>query len=240
MKKTLLTLIGVFCLSYTFAQTEINLALNSGLFSYRGSSAEKTSFMNHVSSNVNNTYTNSIFGAKNAISYGLSVNLKQLLFKNRFILGLDVGVERLRSKVSIDRISGYNVSITPSNYNYSASGESFLNTDFINLHPNIGYRMHANQVKFDLTAGFDVGFITKATEKGSAVDKNGTTYTSLQDRKGLKTDLRARFELAATYKKAGIYAGYAHGLSNYMNGWIGGSPEATSKFIRFGLTYRIL
>lgn len=94
MKKVILTLLAIACLTDVFSQkTEFAIGLNSGLFSYGGESAGGSTFLNH---HPIKTYTNSIYGAKNGLSYGLSANLKRLAANKHLILGIDLGYEVLR------------------------------------------------------------------------------------------------------------------------------------------------
>lgn len=233
MKRIVTACLVFISTSTAFGQkTEFSVALNSGLFSFGGTSAASTSFINANPSQVIN-YTNNPYGSKNGFGLGLSANTKRIT-KGGFIMGLDFGYERLSSKITIDRVA-----ITSTGE--AATGKTNLNFDFLNLNPNLGYRFNAGNTSFDLTGGFDFGFVLKATEKGKATTASGTTYTTDRDRKTLRTDIRPRVQLTTNYKKVGVYVGYSYGLSNYMEGYIGGGPwETHSRLTRFGLSYRIL
>lgn len=238
MKKLLILLIILSSLTNVYAQKiALSVAANSGLFSYRGVSAESSTFIltSDVASQMG--YTNNPYGAKNGMAYGLSVNAKKVWAKH-LLLGLDVGYEMMSSKIDITAIftGGPSGSST-----LPATGETKLNTQFLNLHPNFGLRFGKSKTTFDLTTGLDFGLILKATEKGDATTASGVNVTTSRDRKNLKTAISPRLQLTANYQKLGIYAGYAYGLSNYRAGMIGGGAwEAKSRLIRFGLTYRIL
>lgn len=230
MKKAILTLLAIACITNVFSQkTEFAIGLNSGLFSYSGGSASGSTFLNH---HAIKTYTNNIYGAKNGLSYGLSANLKRLVANNHLILGIDLGYEVLRSKVSI-------IGVSSSSTMLNAQGSSYLNTSFINLHPNLGYRFQMKDISFDVTGGLDIGYIIKAQEKGQATDQNGVKYTTELDRKNVNNDLRPRVQLGLKKNMVGAYVGYAYGLQNFMQGYVGGSPDASSRLIRFGLTYQL-
>jgi hypothetical protein len=232
MKRIVLASLIFISTSSAFGQkTEFSVSLNSGLFSFAGPSAESTSFINANPTLVIN-YTNNPYGTKNGFSLGVSANAKRIV-KGGFILGLDFGYERLSSKITIDRVA---VTSTAE----AAAGKTNLNFDFLNLNPNIGYRFNAAKTSFDLTGGFDFGFVLKANEKGEATTASGTTYITERDRKNLSTDIRPRVQLATNYDKFGVYVGYSYGLSNYMQGYIGGGTwETSSRLTRFGLSYRI-
>lgn len=121
----------------------------------------------------------------------------------------------------------------------TAKGSSYLNTSFINLHPHVGHRFALKDMSLDVTGGLDIGYILKAQEKGSAKDQNGVKYTTALDRKNIDTDLRPRVQLGLKKNVVGAYVGYAYGLQNFLQGYVGGSPNASSRFIRFGLTYQL-
>jgi len=235
MKKLILTLTAVFFLTITYGQkTEYRISFNSGLFSFVGQSAVSTSFIN-FSDQTNSGYTNNPYGSKSGFCYGLSGNIKRVS-KRDLIFGLDLGYEVLRSKVSINQISGFTGT---SAYEYDASGQTILNSNFININPFLGYRISAKQVNFDITGGFDIGYNLNIEEKGNATAINGIKYETSRDRKTIKWDIRPRIQVSADYKKFGLYLGYSIGLSNYMRGYIGGTFEASSRIFRFGMTYQI-
>jgi hypothetical protein len=214
--------------------TESILALNSGLFSFHGVSAEKTSQIN-LASNGSSGYTNNPFGAKNGLSYGLSYQI-QHISRGNFITGISVGYENLRSKTTIDRVNGYDNTGT---FQEVVAGQTYLSNNLINAFPFLGYRIKRNQFSIDLIGGLDIGYLLSSREKGEATGVNGKTYSTSLDRTGIKTDLRPRVQLAVFYGKIGAYAGYAYGLSNYRSGWVGGRNECNAELIRFGILYKM-
>jgi hypothetical protein len=235
MKKTFLFILSLFAVFNVFAQkTELKIALNSGLFSFSGASAESHTFINY-SDLDNRGYTNNPYGSENGLTYGLSANIQRVT-KHHFIVGFDFGYEQLKSKTSIIGIAGYTGNST---YSYQASGSTSLKFDFLNLNPYIGYRAGIKNVSLDLTGGLEIGQCLSSGESGKAEDENGKKYMTSLDRTTIKMDLRPRVQLAAAYKKAGVYVGYSYGLKNYKEGYIGGVNECSSRIIRFGITYRI-
>ena len=235
MRKLILTLTFLFFLTIAYGQkTEFRLSLNSGLFSFAGQSPESTSFIN-FSDKTSSGHTNNPYGSKNGLCYGLSGNIKRVS-KQNFILGLDLGYETLRSKVSINQISEYTGTST---YQYDASGQTFLNSNFININPFWGYKTSAKQINFNITGGLDFGYNLSVDENGNATAINGTKYETSIDRKTIKWDIRPRMQISADYKKIGLYVGYSFGLSNYKREYLGGINEAYSRIIRFGMTYKI-
>lgn len=221
---------------FAFAQTELGLSINSGSFSFKGQSVAAVSFLNVSTGTVNKVYANDAYGNKSGLGYGLSFNAKRIL-KGNFLVGLDVGYEKMNGKVAIEQVAVYNGT---SNVAYNASGYRKLNLDLINLYPSFGYRMNVSPVAIDLTAGIDFGFILKAEENGTITASNGTKFSGTADRKNISTDVRPRAQLAAKFKKYGAYIGYSYGLSNYTAGMIGSSTsDVSSRIWRFGLSYSL-
>ena len=235
MKQIFLTLLALLSLTYAFGQqTELGVSLNSGLFVFSGPSAQKTSSINYDDQSATG-YTNNPYGAKPGICYGLSFYLQRVT-RVHMVLGLEAGYEDLRSKVSINQINGYNGIST---YEYDATGQTFLNNGFLNLHPFIGYRLALEHVSFDLTGGFDAGYSIKTNERAKAATPNGTKYTTLEDRKTIDVDFRPRIQLSTYCGKFGLYAGYSYGLANYKSGYVGGVNECYARVIRFGVTHQL-
>ncbi|SEP34603.1 hypothetical protein SAMN05444671_1052 [Flavobacterium sp. CF108] len=233
MKKVVLLAIAFVFFSNSYAQkTELRVSLDSGLSAFSGQSAESSSYMS-FSSFTGSGYTNNPYGSKNAFSYGVSVNLKRVT-KVNFIYGIGVGYEDLRSKTSLTTV--FNDGSNP----IPVSGETFMNVNSINVNPFTGYRFNADKFPIDLAAGFDVANILSTKEKGDAADASGNKYTTSRDRKTISTDFRPRIQISTDYKKFGVYLGYSFGLRNYLDGYVGGTNEAYSKIIRFGVTYQVL
>lgn len=235
MKKVSLLIISFLVFTNSFGQkTELRIALNSGLFSFSGESAQSNTFINYSDQN-NSGYTNNPFGSKNGLSYGLSGNVRRVTKRN-FIIGFDLGYERLSSKILIKEVAGFTGNTT---YQYNASGQTYLNYNFINLNPYLGHRFNLKQISIDATGGFELGYCLSANEKGSAKDANGKEYRTSIERKTIDLDVRPRIQLAVNYQKAGIYAGYSYGFSNYKREYVGGINECRARMVRFGITYQL-
>lgn len=235
MRNLFLILFLLFIQSIAFTQkTEYRLAFNSGLFSFTGKSTESVSFINYAA-HMNTSYTNNPYGSNNGPCYGVSGILERLT-RSRFVFGVDLGYERLSSKIGINSVSVYSGNATQA---YDASGETFIHYDFINLQPFTGYRFVTKSINLDLTAGMDFGFCVAANEKGNAKASNGTTYETSVDRKTIDTDIRPRLQLAAYYKRLGIYVGYAWGLNNYKKGYVGGTNDCYSRITRLGASWKL-
>lgn len=235
MKKIVLfTTVAFIFFSSSYAQkTELRVSLDSGLSSFSGKSAEPSSFI-LLSETVGYGYTNNPYGSKNALSYGVSLNLKRIT-KVNFIYGVGVGYEDLRSKTSLTDVFKYEEDVI-----VPVSGETFMDIKSININPFAGYRFNADKLPIDLVAGFDFANILNAKEKGDATDTNGNKYTTSRDRETINTDIRARLQISTDYKKFGVYLGYSFGIKNYKEGYVGGTNEVYSKILRFGITYQVL
>jgi hypothetical protein len=235
MKKLILTITALLTLTIAHGQkTEYRISLNSGLFSFAGQSAGETSFIN-FNDQTKSGYTNNPYGSKNGLCYGVSGNIQRVTKRN-FILGFDLGYEILRSKISIVGIDG---STETSTYSYSATGQTFLNNKFMNIHPFFGYRIIEKPIILDITGGIDYAYCFKANEVGHATDSNGIKYETSRDRNTIKSEVRPRIQISMDYKKFGSYFGYSYGLKNYMSGYLGGIWESYARLFRFGLTYQI-
>ena len=235
MNKLAFTIFTFILLTNLFGQkTEYGISLNSGIFSFRGKSAVSESFMTYQSQTGSCTINNH-YGSHGALCYGLSANIKRVT-KKRFVLGLDIGYELLRSNMGINSIDYYN------GYNqnsFVASGQAFLNNYFININPQIGYRLILGKLPFDIVGGFDIAHYLKAIEKGNATASNGMKYSTTNNFKPINTDIRPRFQISSSYKRVGTYIGYSFGLANYMLGYVGGTNDCYARILRFGLTYRL-
>ncbi|MFT3750311.1 MAG: hypothetical protein QM768_18485 [Agriterribacter sp.] len=239
MRKIFLMFAIIFgTISLYAQQTTFGISLNSGLFSFRGKSAEKTTAIIYYNAEKQG-YTNNPYGSKTGLSYGFSLYIKRAT-KKSFLFGIDAGYETLRSKISVDQVF-YNSSImsAAAGTGINASGRTYLNNTFLNFYPYAGYRLSFNRIKLDLTGGFDIGYCLSAKEEGTATDIDGKKYEASLDRKTIKTDIRTRIQITAHYKMIGIYAGYSAGLVNYKPGYTGGVNEAYSGMLRFGTTFTI-
>jgi hypothetical protein len=234
MRKVLLLLPGLLSISTLFAQkTEFGLSLNSGLFYFTGRSAASASAINSTANFPN--YTNDPYGSRVGWCDGLSAELKRIT-RQRLLLGLSLGYEALRSRLSITSINLFN---GVDAYSLTAQGHTILTSEFINLFPSFGYRFIPGKLTVDLTGGLDLGYCFGAAENGKAEAGNGATYSTSRDRKTISADIRPRFQVSAGIHKMAAYVGYSYGLINYMAGYVGGSFGAYARILRFGLQYKI-
>ena len=270
MKKCLLTLFCILPAIGLYAQKiEVTVQANSGLFKYSGQSATNSSYLNQTPDGKTN-YTNNPYGNENALSYGFSVQT-QLVLKSGFLFGLQAGYDVLRSKVNLTGIYIYNyqyyyfLPFTSAVAYYTppptgnGTGATYLQDQFINLSPYIGYRLHIKNVSLDVLPGMDIGLNISSYDKGKLTITDEFNYagppplfTSVMVNKGAvyqtdyklpdaPKDIRLKLGLAATYKRFGITASYARGLTNYEKNMDsdGNNYNAESRLFRFGINYRI-
>lgn len=242
MKKLILTITALLTLTIAHGQkTEYRISLNSGLFSFAGQSASETSFIN-FNDQTKSGYTNNPYGSKNGLCYGVSGNIQRVTKRN-FILGLDLGYEILRSKTSINMILG---STKTSAYGSLATGQTFLNNNFMNINPFFGYRIIEKPIILDITGGIDYAYCFKSNEVGHATDPYGIKYEISRDIETIKSEVRPRIQISTYYKNFGLYIGYSYGFTSYMSSYRGnksgsgdGLNESYARLFRFGLTYQI-
>lgn len=224
-----LLLTGQFCFGQ---KREFSFQVNSGLFSFGAKSATNSSYI--VLSDVVTVppYTNSPYGTNSSFSYGVGVRFQQLTRSN-FIYGLALSCESLVSKLSIDNAAGlFFMSVQ--------DGKTILSNNFINLFPSIGQRVEiVRGIDSDLLFGFDFGFGLSSKEKYSATLDQGNEISGTNKREIPTVDFRPRIEFINYYKNFGLSIGYSYGLTNYQKGLVGGDREAKSRYLRFGLSYRL-
>ncbi|WP_445666270.1 hypothetical protein [Fodinibius sp. AD559] len=232
MRKLGLILLLFIFISTAYGQSsELSVHLNSGLFSFGGQSATKNSII--IANDAGSNYTINPYGTKKTFSYGFSAQLQRIT-NYKLIFGLQAGYELLRSRVNINDVSGEFLD-PPS----SASGQTTFKNGFITLYPNIGRRFIFNDLNIDLTMGPELGFNILSREQGEATTNNNIVVKTDRERNHANTDFRLRSSLTVYYKNWGISTGYSYGFRNYSGDLVGGNRERFSRFIRFGITYRI-
>jgi hypothetical protein len=222
--------------------TEFLIHLGSGVFSFGGSTATKSSRLFYY--DKDNFSSDNPYGRKSGFSYELGFQTQRLT-KLNYLFGFQAGYESLSSKVKIDKLWG--------GYNYEVSdGKTILTHQFLNFHPYFGKRMILfKEVGTDLTLGLDIGICLNYKEHAVVNCANGVKlegtehelYTFIYDTKP-KYDLRPRFEFINYKKRIGFIIGYSFGLTNYTPGsYYAVNQEWTykvySRLIRIGLIYKI-
>ncbi|WP_448697976.1 hypothetical protein ACFGVR_14235 [Mucilaginibacter sp. AW1-3] len=235
MKKTLLIIVCLLTVQGLQAQKfEFSAHLNSGLFYYAGSSARDISF---VWEQGEGAHTNDQYGTTPTISYGFAAQV-QYVTKFNLLGGIQMGYQHLRNRV--DLVPQYLLGAPPTSNSQVNNGYAIFDSQTINYNPYIGYRLTIKKVAVDIDAGLNFDKILHMHENGRTPSASGSDVTTDIERSHPSSDFGYRFELKANYLRYGITAGYDYGLSNYYSGYVGGRPEAYSRMIRFGLSYRII
>jgi hypothetical protein len=247
MRSFFIALLSILAIPCAYAQkVEVAVQANAGLFQYSGNATASTSFINSaggdpLQGNVNNPY-----GNKNGFSYGGDIQV-QYVSRGGFIAGVQGGYDVLRSIVAINSVSyPYFYDEGPGYEGMPAKGQTALQNQDININPYIGYRLNLKKIKIDIMPGMDFGFNVSSYDKGTATTTDGSVYKLDNKMPKSATDVRLRMGLAAGFKRFGLTAGYAYGLTNFASNLdvnAGGTStpasKAHSKLIRFGISYRI-
>lgn len=236
MKKVYLLVLGLCSTSLAFGQKmELGLQLNSGVSRFGGESAAKVSAILQSNSSSAGHYTNSPYGSRYSLNYGVS-GQAQLVTANSFLMGAQVGVEQLRSRVELTSVFHSN---PPAVHHYSGEGKTVLIADFINLQPYMGKRLRIGEKDLDLTFGTDIGFCRKLKEKGEITLDDGTRYETNRERSKPGVDLRPRLGATVWSNHVGLSLSYAHGLTNYQANMDGANSKVYMRATRLGLLYRL-
>jgi len=234
MKKHLIIIILVFAIINIYGQkTNYIVQLNSGLFKFNGISVEGTEKIN---CNIidEEGYTNNPYGNRPTLSYGISLGFTRI-YKSNLRFGFDLSYEILKSKINIDGVWVYNNII---NETVNAIGQTYLNFNFVNAYPSIGYQHLVSNINIYIDIGIEYGYCIKAYEKGYA-KSNLREFKTRRDRKTISSDIRPRIQIGIEKNRIGGYIGYSKGLLNYKSGYIGGTNEAFSNMIRIGLKFQL-
>ncbi|MGZ3756098.1 MAG: hypothetical protein ACXVAY_16750 [Mucilaginibacter sp.] len=249
MKKLLLTTFLILSGIYVYAQkVELSVVANTGLFNYTGPSTATNSFITQSNDYNGNSanYTNNPYGNRKAWSYEVALQA-QYVARSGFIIGLQTGYDILRSKTEITGVYPMYYYTGLGNFYFiqpvpvAATGQSYLQDKFINLNPYLGYRFNLKKIQLDIMPGADIGFNISSYDKGKATSSYDMVYWTNLKRPNAPTDVRLKMGIAAYYKRFGVNANYAYGLTNYEKNMIGDAVyDAKSRLIRFGISYRIL
>ncbi|HWV30058.1 MAG TPA: outer membrane beta-barrel protein [Dyadobacter sp.] len=225
----------LFICQLSFAQrTTFSAGLNSGVSQFTGPSASKT-----TTSSTGGPFCNcegrasSYLGSVPATTYGASVAV-QHEFKNHFLLALETGYENLRTRINIENFQVDDMIFATENaYNITRS-------HFINIFPSAGYNFPLDEnLSLSVRGGADFGIGLGSSSRlvvKEVFDKDQyTDHSGLGD--GL--DFRPRIEAKISGKRLGLAVSYAHGMTNWLNGWAGGPTELHMRVWRVGVQYRI-
>lgn len=235
MKKYGIYLLILVCSNDVNAQNiELKAQLYSGFFSFSGNAATKTSPMVHNPYTSPQISTTRPYGTKPGGSAGVGLQFS-LVTKAKVVMSISAAYESLGSNTDIDSL--YDIGVV---YNrYAASGKTKHRANFLSFRPELGYRFKLPGIKIDLHAGINIAHTLKTTETGTATF-NGNNNHSSNSTTHPATDTRPTIGISLQHKKAGFDISYEWGLKNYYGIYIGGTqPEAYSRFLRLGLSYRL-
>jgi hypothetical protein len=235
--KYALLVAGSFLAAHTaMAQkTECSAQLVLGGMAYRGASAAATTSIEIPDVLGFEPSTLNAYGKGLGFSYGLAGQVQHLT-KGGSLFGAQAGYEMLRSRVKIQYV------FSESSADPNAEGHTHLNHQFINTHVFFGHRFAVSGMDLDLTGGPEVGFLQKVREKGQATynNKQAEIKTDVARYVSTKADVRARLNLTGYYHRVGLSLSYAHGLTNYRKGYLGGTNDLSTQVFRAGLVYRFI
>lgn len=206
-------------------QTELSGQLTSGVSNFRGRSAGRNTWLD------SGPYANNLYGRRPGPAYGLAAQAQRVT-RQHMLFGVQAGYEVLQSRARVtDVIYG---DIIES----ASAGHVTLKNQFLNAYPFYGHRFGRQVLTLDIAAGPEFGFGLKSTIKGRATTTSGLEFDAAGSQPIPTVDVRARLNLTATYKKAGLQAGYSYGLTNYQRGYLGGINEAYAQVWRLSASYR--
>ncbi|MEP6674991.1 MAG: hypothetical protein ABJA78_07545 [Ferruginibacter sp.] len=227
-----------FCIaSFANAQKfEISTQLYGGLFSFNGNSqgVSNTTIVYDNSSYGLGVYSAKPYGKTPGTSIGVGAQFT-FVTKSNVLFAFNTGYDNLGSTTNINEVREEGVILNI----YPATGKTKHRSQYINIIPQIGYRINAGEIKVDLMAGFNIAQCLDTKEKLNAKTQT-RTYTAENKTTHPKTDPRPELGFTVHYKKFGFISSYQWGVKNYYGLYIGGTkPEAFTRFLKLGLSYRI-
>lgn len=224
----------IFLFNFSKGQTmEYFINIDGGMYALRGNGTTSLTWLIPSNPLGQSWFVENPYGSIPALSYGISGQVQRVTNK-KIIFGADLGFEILRSRENLENLAN------------EITGSTVLTNHFFNITPFLGYRIiSGNDLKIDCTVGIDMGYYLYGETTGQEIEPNGSTIkTNTSTSNGdlivinasLPIDLRPGSQLRFYYKHYGIYIGYSYGITNYL----GSSLEnAYSRFVRFGLNYKI-
>jgi hypothetical protein len=239
MKKVYLLLLALSGAAVAFGQKmEYSAQLNSGLSRFSGESATKNTTIGvsqtgpwQVDANTQNPY-----GSRYNATYGASLQ-GQYVTAGGFLLGAQAGYEQLRSRATIDRVTG--IAGPSSSMSQPADGKAVILANSINLQPYLGWRLLQGVTELDLTLGSDIALNQQQKERSEATTENGDEFKVKNEYGILQTDFRPRLGLTGYRGHFGVSLSYAHGIRNHRGQWDGFNSRLYTQVIRLGLLYRL-
>ncbi|MFD0765235.1 hypothetical protein ACFQZI_10265 [Mucilaginibacter lutimaris] len=235
MKRTLCVIALLSLAVQSFGQkVDVSVFASANFSHYTGNYPTATTFIgpSNLGGSTIDTRENNPYG--NKYTFGNSFGVQaQYVSKQSIIGGLEVGLDRLISKVHVDEQRGAYPMTSP----FDATSK--FTKLFFNINPYLGYRLAFSNIRADLMPGVDIGLNISSHKKvRSAGDEN--IYLTDETTENTPADFRLRFGSAFYYKRIGLTASYSRGLKNYVSITKGSeTAEARSELIRFGLIYNV-
>ena len=215
-------------------KTELRAELYSGIQGFSGNGTGKTTFMTFDSVFKGAFYTNHPFGKKAGASIGAGLTFK-IITKPGLFFSVSAAYEILKSSIALDSV--YEVGTTYKYY--PATGKTSFRGNYLAFTPAIGYRFHVIGWPLDFSGGIAIARCLKTFENADA-NANGKGYHYGKEGTHPAADIRPALNATLVHKRMGYGIGYQWGIKNYYGQYIGGpQPEAYSRFLKLGLSYRI-
>ncbi len=154
--KIILILFTTLSLNVIGQTTEFSFHFNTGLFSFRGSESETTTFYT-ASSDIGAYSTYRPFGKHSGFSYSLGFNAQRITGL-QFIFGIRTSYESLSSIINIDKVLN-NTSAVVETWN-SYDSKTILTSQFINIFPFVGLG-YISSPSSETKVGLDIEVLTK-------------------------------------------------------------------------------
>lgn len=229
MKATTHIFLAFLNIQFAVAQgLEFSASVNSGVFRYAGAATRATT----TDISFLPIYVRNPYGRQPDLTYGVSLQIQQAK-KAGWMWGVQVGYERLSSRVAFSSVLSESIF----GWNTSASYLTLSNS-FVNLYPYLSRRFTWDLFAFEFMFGTDVGLCVQSRAKLDLTDSRGNNYLIRANRDKVGFDFRPRIGVTAFYKNYGISAGYSLGLTNYSSTIDEPAGRIFSRLLRIGVVYR--
>jgi hypothetical protein len=210
-------------------ETEFRIRAGSGFFHYSGTGSVSSTALN-VS--AKNAYLNNPIGTASGFSYDLSGIVRRIT-RYRLLYGVEAGFLSVQSKVGVDEIWAAAPDGGP------AEGQGWYRSNYINLHPFIGYRILLGKIPFDLSFGNELAFGLKTIETAEVRQTNTGKEFSIDRERGTTFRINSlRIQLGVVLNRWGIDMGYSAGKP-VDHHYTGLARDLRTDYLRIGFSYRI-
>jgi hypothetical protein len=237
MHRSLVT--GLCCLLCFFAAAQKfdwHARVGTGVFFFTGASAVKTQTPYGTIGSI----SSKPYGKQSGLVVSAGTSARLLIKK--FFLAISLECQRVSAYSKIDSVTTIDAVGPPVPTTYKVEdGRSTFKGTTINLVPSIGFQQKVGKHIVSIAVGPEWAFYLHSEQhlKFNYIGTNTKEDKKKDNLNHPNTDLRMRFSLGWQINKITILASYSHGVTNYYEGWAGGSPEATSHVIGLGLAYKL-